>query len=786
MTSRRRSATFLSALAGASLIVAASGNAGASGGEEVATTPTTAPEDTTAETTADTTAATTAGTEGTTAGTTEDTASEGTTATSEAAGAEPGGSACGIPHGPYEPAAAAPAGEVRVAWNQAAYSFNSVTSRGNATANNNPLYLMTAGGFNYYDAELNLVNNDQFGTCTLDSLDPLTITYTINEGVTWSDGTPVDAADIVLSWAGQSGVYNDANSVVTSDTGVTAQADENGMPVVIGPDGAELSTPVIAGEEATPEEQAVQDAYDAAFDPETGALLEGFTYKESTGVSFDGSSESLQLVTTFPEISEDGRSATLTWDNFYVDYEIGGPGVGVPAHVVGQLALGIEDPTEAKAALLAALQDGMPTAAPAEEATATTEATEGTAATETTAATEGTEATETTAATAGTEAAAAGTDTAALKTIADTWNTAFDHVSLPDNPGLYAGFGPYNLVGFTEDGTMTFEAREDYTWGPAPQVQTIVYSIIGDPTAAVQAMANEEVDIIQPQSTADILTELQAIADRGVTVRQADGATYEHVDLAQNNGGPFDPATYGGDAETARMVREAFLKTVPRQEIVDRLIVPLNENATVRNSLTAVPGSPDYDNRVAVNGSDAYAEVDIEGATALLAEAGVTTPLDVRMLFADPNPRRAQEYELIRDSAAQAGFNVIDGRRADWGSQLSNTSIYDVALFGWQTTSINVADSQANFATGGLNNFYGYSNPEVDALYEELVQTSDPARQTEILDEVEAILYADAFGLPIFQFPEITAWNSTYVEGVSSIPIAPTVFFNFWEWTAAA
>ena len=75
---------------------------------------------------------------------------------------------------------------------------------------------------------------------------------------------------------------------------------------------------------------------------------------------------------------------------------------------------------------------------------------------------------------------------------------------------MYAGYGPYNLVDFTEDGTMTFEAREDYTWGPQPHVQTIVYSIIGDPTAAVQAMENEEIDIIQPQATADILTQLEA------------------------------------------------------------------------------------------------------------------------------------------------------------------------------------------------------------------------------------------------------------------------------------
>ena len=238
---------------------------------------------------------------------------------------------------------------------------------------------------------------------------------------------------------------------------------------------------------------------------------------------------------------------------------------------------------------------------------------------------------------------------------------------------------------------MTFEAREDYTWGPQPQVQTIVYRIIGDPTAAVQAMENEEIDMIQPQATSDLLTQVEALADRGIEVITGDGATYEHVDLAVNNGGPFDPAAYGGDEATALAVRQAFLKTIPRQEIIDRLIVPLNPNATIRNSFTQVPGSPGYDEIAADNGLAAYDTVDIAGAQALLEEAGVTTPVQVRFHYAANNPRRASEYELIRDSAAQAGFEVLDGNSPNWGTELPNTDIYDAALFGWQSTAIGVA-----------------------------------------------------------------------------------------------
>jgi peptide/nickel transport system substrate-binding protein len=624
--SRRRSLKLLSAVAAATLVVAAcSGDDDDDavtgdttedvGTEPAATTEGTGETDTT-EATESTEA--TEDTEGTEDTETTEAETDGTTAAlpgAENVGVE-GGSACGIPHGPYDESEEPPSGEIRVAWNQAPYSFNSITNRGNAVANNNPIYLMTAGGFSYYDADLNYINNDQFGTCTLDSLDPLTITYTINEGVTWTDGTPVDAADMLLSWAAASGVYNDANTVVT-DTGVTAQADEEGTAILVGPDGADINP--------------ADPAYETAFDEE-GALLEGYTYKESTGVSFDTASESLQLITQTPEISEDGRSLTATWDSFYVDYSTAGifSTGNPPAHVVAQQALGIEDPMEAKAALITALQDK---------------------------------------------------DQAKLKPIAETWNRYFDATSLPSDPGVYAGYGPYNLVDFTEDGTMTFEAREDYTWGPHPKVQTIVYSIIGDPTAAVQAMENEEIDVIQPQATADILEQLAGIEDRGVEVIQDDGATYEHIDLAQNNGGPFDPAAYGGDAAKALAVRQAFLHAVPRQDIVDRLIIPLNENATVRNAQVAVPGEAFYDELVANNGSDEYAETDVELAKQILADAGIdtTTPIPVRLLTDSENPRRQSEYDLIRESVAQAGIDLRNGSRPDWGSTLAHTSLYDAA-----------------------------------------------------------------------------------------------------------
>ena len=629
-----------------------------------------------------------------------------------------GGSGCGTPHGPYEDDGVEASGEVRIAWNDPALSFNTQTSRGNATANNNPQYLMglgNGGGFVYYDQDLNYVNNDNFGTCTVESLDPLTVTYRINEGVTWSDGTQIDAADLVLNWAATSTNFNDAEPVIAAD-GTTAEADADGNAIVLDAAGAEVADATV---------------YDV---DEDGVLDEGFTYKPSEGIAFDAASESLALVTQFPVVSDDGLAVTITWDSFYVDYQTGGLTVGVPAHVVGMNALAIEDPTEAKAALIAAFQEG---------------------------------------------------DTASIKAISEFFNTGFDATSLPDDPNLYMSAGPYVLTAYEEVSQMTFELNPLYTWGPQPNVSTIVYRIIGDPTAAVQALENEEIDIIQPQATADILTQVTALEDRGIVVDTGNTGTYEHVDLVMDNGGPFDPATYGGDAATALAVRQAFLKTVPRQEIIDRLIVPLNPDGALRDSFTTVPGAPTYEAIASGNGSADWAAVDIEGAQALLDEAGVTGPLDVRFLFAADNPRRLNEYELIRDSAAQVGFNVIDGNSPTWGQDLDNSSLYDASLFGWQSTAVDIAGTNANFVTDGQNNYGGYSSEVVDSLYSELETATDPGAQQQLLLEIEQQLWADGFGVTLFQHPGVTAFNSTYVTGVSDIPLAPTVLWNFWEWQVA-
>lgn len=562
---------------------------------------------------------------------------------------------------------------VTVGWNQPFYSYNSDTSHGNATANAIILY-MTQAGFNYYDGDLNLAQDTSFGTYEKLSDDPLTVKYTINEGVTWSDGTPVDAADMLLYWGAVSGHFNDNEE-------------------------------------------------DFETDEETGELI-----VPEDSVYFTSASPGLSLVEDMPEVGDDGRSVTLVYTKPFADWETNF-GYGVPAHVTARLAGLGDDPAAAKDALVKAFEEN---------------------------------------------------DRAALSAISEAWRTGYDFTSLPSDEGLYLSSGPYIITDFVENQYITLTKNAKYTGDKVGKVENITVRYNEDPQALVQALQNGEIDMLAPQATADTLAALEAID--GVVVETGQDATYEHVDMVQNNGGPFDPATYGGDAEVAKKVRQAFLLTIPREQIVEQLIRPLNPDANVRNSFILTPDAPTYDQMVAENGSDFYAQTDIEKAKELLEEAGVDTPVDVRFLYGASNVRRAQQFQLIAESAAEAGFNVIDGGNDNWGAMLDTaTDQYDANLFGWQSTSLAVTEADANFRTDATNNFYGYSNEEVDALFDELQTETEADRQQEILREVEKHLWADAFGITIFQFPGVNAWNEQ-VTGVDPIPLSPTIFHGFWNW----
>jgi len=352
-----------------------------------------------------------------------------------------------------------------------------------------------------------------------------------------------------------------------------------------------------------------------------------------------------------------------------------------------------------------------------------------------------------------------------LKAAADFWNSGFDMTSLPDDPSLYLSSGPWIIDSWEPTQSMTLKLNDKYTGDLKPQFSEMVIRFIGDAQAQVTALQNGEVDVIAPQASGDTLTALQAID--GVEVLQGDALNYDHLDLTF--AGPF----------AEKNVREAFLKTIPRQQLVDTLIKPVNPEAEVLNSNLFIPAQKPYKDAVAANGSDAYADVDIEGAKELLAGATPT----IRLMYNINNPNRVAAFEAIQASASQAGFVIEDVGREDWSAQLGS-DIYDAVIFGWISPGVGNGTIPQIFASFGGSNFNKYANDTVDEIARTIPQTLDTDKIDEMTIEADTELFSDAYGLPLFQGPGLEA-HTDRVEGITFMGNQTGVFWNFWEWTVA-
>jgi peptide/nickel transport system substrate-binding protein len=351
-----------------------------------------------------------------------------------------------------------------------------------------------------------------------------------------------------------------------------------------------------------------------------------------------------------------------------------------------------------------------------------------------------------------------------LKKAADFYNTGFDTKTLPSDTSLFLSNGPFIVKDIVPDQSMTLVRNKDYNWGPTPNVDSIVVRYIGSSPAQVQALKNGEADIIAPQASADTIEQLKAIP--GVTVDQGNQLSYDHIDL--NYSGPL----------ADKDVRTAFMLTVPRQDIVDKIIKKLDPNAKPLDSQIFVPQQAAYADTVKNNGSADFQQVNIDKAKQLLAGKTPT----IRIMYNKDNPNRVDAYTLIAASATKAGFKIVDGGlgKSDWGKALGKGG-YDATIFGWINPGVGVSGVPQIFKTGNGSNFNGFSDPEADKLMDQLIQTTDQSKQVDLEKQIDQKIWASSYGLPLFQSVGVDAYSDK-VTGVKYMPNQTGVWWNFWEW----
>ncbi|NDC17537.1 MAG: hypothetical protein EBZ92_06380, partial [Actinobacteria bacterium] len=382
-------------------------------------------------------------------------------------------------------------------------------------------------------------------------------------------------------------------------------------------------------------------------------------------------------------------------------------------------------------------------------------------------------------------------NTTDLKKIAAVWSKDYNinAVDSSTNPLLFISNGGYIVKSAIAKQSVTLTANKLYNSGPAMSgsVDTVVFKYITDGNAASQALANGELDLYSGQATADAVAALKQI--KGVTVDGYVVSTYEHWDLrvAAAQGQPEYTGVFkASDGQKSLDLRRAFLMGIPRQEIIDKLIKPVNPKAQVLNSVFAQQGMDIYDSIVRTNGSSFYSgdqETLNKRAIALVKKwypNAIQSPIKVKVLVPGNNARRAAEFALVQANLRKIGFDLVGDVQASWSPRIANTE-YDVVFFAWAQNSTAQAGTNANWLSDGSNNRTGVAIPALDRI---LKSVTVPLSRTVLAQKyvsAERILMDQGLTVPVFQHPGVVAYNSA-LKNVKPAPLSPNLVWNYWEW----
>ncbi|MGN0126286.1 MAG: ABC transporter family substrate-binding protein, partial [Glutamicibacter soli] len=131
------------------------------------------------------------------------------------------------------------------------------------------------------------------------------------------------------------------------------------------------------------------------------------------------------------------------------------------------------------------------------------------------------------------------------------------------------------------------------------------------------------------------------------------------------------------------------------------------------------------------------------------------------------------------------GFEIVDAGDpkffAPGGTQ--ERGDYEVALFAWAGSG-QITSGQNIYATGKPQNYGKYSNAEVDAAWETLATSLDPAVHAEQTKKIEKLLWDDLFGIPMFAHPGLSA-SGADIQNVRHTATQNGIVWNAEQWMRA-
>ena len=333
------------------------------------------------------------------------------------------------------------------------------------------------------------------------------------------------------------------------------------------------------------------------------------------------------------------------------------------------------------------------------------------------------------------------------------------------------GTGPFKFAKYVAGDRIEMTANPDY-WGGKPKWDKVTLKPIKSGPSRVAALLAGDVDVIEGVPTADI-PRLKRDPKLQLSSGISNRVIYLHLDHDRDDS-PYVKAVGGGKISNPLKklkVRQAISKAINRNAIVDRVMEGI-----------AIPaGQLLPEGFFGVSPNLKPEPYDLKGAKKLLAEAGHAEGF--QLTLHGPNDRYindAKIAEAIGQMLTRLGLkmSVETMTRSVYFKQASRggpnkTPKFSFILVGWGAGTgepssplkslLHTHDKSRGF---GASNRGRYSNPVLDKLLEEALQTVDDKKRAGLLAKATEVAIGDLGIIPLHY--QVNTWGSK--KGISYTP----------------
>lgn len=295
------------------------------------------------------------------------------------------------------------------------------------------------------------------------------------------------------------------------------------------------------------------------------------------------------------------------------------------------------------------------------------------------------------------------------------------------SPETYVCNGPFKITEMNMGESMVLEKNENYWDAENVTMEKVTLRYILDTSTALTAYESGEVDGIRNIPSSDY-ARLKA-ENAGIQSVPNYGTVYYDINCEKE---PYNNP----------LVRKALNLAVDRQAIIDNVV---QVDATPAYNFLA-PGYVVDGTDITEGRSDRglSPNADPEAAKAALAEAGYPDgegfPTLQLSYYSDDTVKKVVEA-MAEMLETNLGIEV-EITSNDWAIFYENVQKgnYEVAAMGWSADYTHPMSFLPLLVTDDANNNSFYSNPEYDAMVEQIKAETDPAKAVELIKQAEDLV----------------------------------------------